>query len=155
MPTAMFRRWGPTLAVALVLDCLHPSHAQTPATQPVPSVSAAGLVATTLRLDDLAGETCALTAAYPAVVLASLLALVGASQGLAIHGKALAVALVAEAADGYRVVFASPAPDAALARRVGALPNHCAPRKVSHPLDAAGAAPALGAGAGVACRCFC
>lgn len=50
---------------------------------------------------------------YQGVALADVLALVGAPHGKAIHGEALA--LVAEAADGYYVVFALPELDDAFA----------------------------------------
>lgn len=135
MPNSTLRFWGPTLAVALAFGGLNAVQAQAPAAKPTPSVSAP----TTLRLDGLDGTTRILTAAdlaalprrevratgkdgqahaYQGVALADLLALVGAPQGKAIHGEALAVALVAEAADGYRVVFALPGLDAAFASQV-------------------------------------
>ncbi|MGI4886667.1 MAG: molybdopterin-dependent oxidoreductase [Janthinobacterium lividum] len=97
------------------------------------------MVATALRLDGLDGKTRTLAAAdltalprqevratgkdgqahtYQGIALTDLLALVGAPQGKAIHGEALALAVVAEAADGYRVVFALPELDAAFASQV-------------------------------------
>ena len=109
------------------------AHTQAPAAaRPVP----AAVAAATLRLD---GQTRILAAAdlaalprqevratghdgqahtYQGLTLSDLLALVGGGQGKAIHGPVLAQALVAEAADGYRVVFALPGLDAAFASQV-------------------------------------
>ncbi|AMJ64091.1 hypothetical protein AXW84_00585 [Hymenobacter sp. PAMC 26628] len=123
------------LAVALLFGGPKTARAQAPAAKPVAGTSATAA----LRLDSLDGITRILTAAdfaalphqevratgkdgqahtYQGVALADVLALVGAPQGKAVHGEALAVALVAEAADGYRVVFALPELDAAFASQV-------------------------------------
>lgn len=130
-----FRFWGPALAAALAFGALNPAQAQAPSAKPTPGVAAP----TALRIDGLDGKTRTLTAAhlaalpqqevratgkdgqahtYQGVALADVLALVGAPQGKAIHGEALALALVAEAADGYRVVFALPELDAAFTSQI-------------------------------------
>ncbi len=113
------------------------ARAQAPATKPAAQTPTAAT--TTLRLDGLDGKTRTLTAAdlaalphqevratghdgqahaYQGVALTDLLALIGGPQGKAIHGPVLAQALVAEAADGYRVVFALPELDASFASQV-------------------------------------
>ncbi|MFD1467686.1 molybdopterin-dependent oxidoreductase [Hymenobacter caeli] len=109
-----------------------PARAQAPGARPAPTAAPS----TVLRLDGLDGQARTLTAAdlaalprrevratghdghahtYQGVALTDLLALVGGPQGKAIHGPVLAQVLVAEAADGYRVVFALPELDAAFA----------------------------------------
>ncbi|AWM34328.1 molybdopterin-dependent oxidoreductase [Hymenobacter nivis] len=135
MPYSSLRSWGPALAVALLLRG-PPAQAQTPAAKPTPGVTAPAALRLD-GLDGLDGKNRNLTAAalaalprqevratgkdnqahtYQGVALADVLALVGAPQGKAIHGKALA--LVAEAADGYHGVFALPELDDAFASQV-------------------------------------
>lgn len=142
MPTFTLRFFCP--AVALLLLVVNPgrARAQAPAAGPAASTAAPA----PLRLDGLDGKTRTLTAAdlaalprqevratghdgrahtYQGVALADVLALVGAPRGKAIRGEVLAQALVAEAADGYRVVFALPELDAAFATQVIILATGC------------------------------
>lgn len=137
MPFVAYALRGPLFLLLLGGLPAPAARAQAPAAKtavrPAPATAAA---TTGLRLDGLDGKTRTLAAAdlaalprqevratghdgqahaYQGVALTDLLALVGGPQGKAIHGPVLAQALVAEAADGYRVVFALPELDAAFA----------------------------------------
>jgi len=69
---------------------------------------------------------------YQGVALSDVLALAGAPAGKAIHGPVLAQALLATAADGYRVVLALPETDPSFA----AQPVLLALRRDGQPLSA-------------------
>lgn len=135
-PTPALRQRLALPLLGALLALAPAAHAQAPAPKAAPRPAPAAAVATALRLDGLDGKTRTLAAAdlaalprqevratghdgqahtYQGVALTDLLALVEGPQGKAIHGPVLAQALVAEAADGYRVVFALPELDAAFA----------------------------------------
>ena len=62
---------------------------------------------------------------YEGVALAELLPLLGAPQGKAIHGDALALVVIVSGADDYQVVFALPELDATFATQTVLLADRC------------------------------
>jgi hypothetical protein len=82
-----------------------------------------------VRVDEHAGAA----ATYAGVLLRDVMALAGVPLGEQLRGDRLALYVVVEAADGYRVVFALPDLDAAFADRVVLL----ADRRDEQPLPAA------------------
>lgn len=62
---------------------------------------------------------------YEGVAVADLLPLLGAPQGKAIHGDALAQVVVVLGADGYRVVFALPELDTTFSTQTVLLADRC------------------------------
>jgi hypothetical protein len=62
---------------------------------------------------------------YEGVAVADLLPLLGAPQGKAIHGDALAQVVLVSGADGYQVVFALPELDATFATQTVLLADRC------------------------------
>jgi DMSO/TMAO reductase YedYZ molybdopterin-dependent catalytic subunit len=89
----------------------------------------AHLPRTVVRVHEPAGTV----ATYAGVLLRDILALAGVPLGEQLRGDRLALYVVVEAADGYRVVFALPDLDAAFADRVVLL----ADRRDEQPLPAA------------------
>jgi DMSO/TMAO reductase YedYZ molybdopterin-dependent catalytic subunit len=89
----------------------------------------AHLPRTVVRVDEHAGAV----ATYAGVLLRDIMALAGVPLGEQLRGDRLALYVVVEAADGYRVVFALPELDAAFTDRVVFLADH----RNGQPLPAA------------------
>lgn len=89
----------------------------------------AHLPRTVVRVHEHAGTV----ATYAGALVRDILALAGVPQGEPLRGDRLALYVVVEAADGYRVVFALPELDAAVTDRVVLL----ADRRDEQPLPAA------------------
>ena len=108
-------------------------------TTSLPTYSHAQASSTDLRIEGLAGNPVTVTAAefgklprtefrgkdhdgqehnYTGVSVAALLVRAGAPMGTQLKGKALASYLLAEATDGYRVVFALPELDSVFTKQV-------------------------------------
>lgn len=89
--------------------------------RPLAATELARLPRHTQAAKDKAGKT----HRYAGVALADLLPLLGAPQGKAIHGDALAQVVLVSGTDGYQVVFALPELDPTFAAQTVLLADRC------------------------------